>query len=106
MRLRAATALALAGDASKAQKLADELNHDFPLATNVQDSWVPTIRAVIKLGRGRATEAIELLQPSNSYERDYLPAYIRGQAHLVAHDGTAAAAEFKKLLDHRGIVQN
>jgi hypothetical protein len=61
---------------------------------------------VIELGRGRATEAIELLQPSNSYERDYLPAYIRGQASLVAHNGTAAAAEFQKLLDHRGIVQN
>jgi len=34
------------------------------------------------------------------------PAYVRGEAYLLAHDGTAAAAEFQKLLDHRGIVQN
>ncbi len=34
------------------------------------------------------------------------PAYIRGQAYLAAHNGNAAAAEFQKLLDHRGIVIN
>ena len=34
------------------------------------------------------------------------PAYVRGQAYLLAHNGTAAAAEFQKLLDHRGIVGN
>ena len=34
------------------------------------------------------------------------PAYVRGQAYLVAHNGIAAAAEFQKLLDHRGIVLN
>ena len=31
---------------------------------------------------------------------------MRGEAYLVAHHGTAAATEFQKLLDHRGIVQN
>ena len=34
------------------------------------------------------------------------PAYVRGQAYLLARNGTAAAAEFQKLLDHRGIVVN
>ncbi len=34
------------------------------------------------------------------------PVYMRGQAHLLEHNGVAAAAEFKKLLDHRGVVQN
>ena len=34
------------------------------------------------------------------------PAYVRGQAYLLGHNGAAAAAEFQKLLDHRGIVQN
>jgi tetratricopeptide (TPR) repeat protein len=33
-------------------------------------------------------------------------AHVRGQAYLAAHDGKAAAAEFQKLLDHRGIVHN
>jgi hypothetical protein len=31
---------------------------------------------------------------------------VRGQAYLLAHNGTAAAAEFQKLLDHRGVVSN
>jgi eukaryotic-like serine/threonine-protein kinase len=34
------------------------------------------------------------------------PVYVRGQAYLAAHNGAAAAAEFQKILDHRGIVQN
>ena len=31
---------------------------------------------------------------------------MRGEAYLAAHQGTEAAAEFQKILDHRGIVQN
>src|SRR6267143_3513837 len=32
------------------------------------------------------------------------PAYVRGLAYLAAHQGAKAAAEFQKILDHRGIV--
>jgi hypothetical protein len=32
------------------------------------------------------------------------PVYIRGEALLAAGRGTEAAAEFQKVLDHRGIV--
>jgi eukaryotic-like serine/threonine-protein kinase len=41
-----------------------------------------------------------------AYIFNMYPAYLRGQAYLAAHDGAAAAAEFKKLLDQPGIVQN
>lgn len=34
------------------------------------------------------------------------PAYVRGEAYLAAHQGAQAAAEFQKILDHRGIVVN
>jgi len=34
------------------------------------------------------------------------PVYIRGQAQLVAHNGAAAATEFQKFLDHRGVTLN
>ena len=34
------------------------------------------------------------------------PIYVRGEAYLGAHRGTEAAAEFQKILDHRGIVTN
>ncbi len=108
VRLLAAMALALAGDASGAKKLADQLNSDYPLDTIVQGYWIPTIRAAIELSHGSAAKAIEFLQPASSYELggDLSPAYVRGQAYLAAHDGKAAAAEFQKLLDHRGIVLN
>ena len=35
-----------------------------------------------------------------------MPVYVRGQAYLALHDGKAAASEFQKFLDHRGIVAN
>ena len=41
-----------------------------------------------------------------AYIFNMYPAYLRGQAYLIAHDGMAAGVEFKKLLDHPGIVQN
>src|SRR5208337_1329887 len=34
------------------------------------------------------------------------PTYVRGEAHLAAGQGSAAAAEFQKIIDHSGIVQN
>jgi eukaryotic-like serine/threonine-protein kinase len=34
------------------------------------------------------------------------PAFVRGEAHLTAHQGSEAAAEFQKILDHRGVVLN
>jgi outer membrane protein assembly factor BamD (BamD/ComL family) len=34
------------------------------------------------------------------------PVYLRGQAYLAAGDGTNAAREFQKILDHSGIVWN
>ena len=34
------------------------------------------------------------------------PTYIRGEAYLASGQGSAAAAEFQKILDHSGIVWN
>ena len=51
-----------------------------------------------------------LLEPAAPYELGNVealyPACVRGEAYLLAHNGTAAAAEFQKILDHRGIVLN
>ena len=53
-----------------------------------------------------AAAPYELGEPPQFQLGTLYPAYIRGQAQLMAHNGTAAAAEFQKLLDHRGIVLN
>jgi eukaryotic-like serine/threonine-protein kinase len=107
----AALALAIAGDAATAQKIVGDLDQRFP-----QDTWVrfldlPEIRAALDLGHNSATKAIEDLRASAPYELSAgdidTPlgcAYLRGEAYLAQRDGNAAAAEFQKLLDHRGVV--
>jgi hypothetical protein len=112
----AAFALAVAGDSSQAQTLANDLEKRFPEDTSVQFSYLPTLRALLALNHGESSHAIELLQTAAPYELavpgiDYYffiggfyPAYVRGEAYLAAHQGAEAAAEFQKILDHPGIV--
>jgi serine/threonine protein kinase/predicted Zn-dependent protease len=106
----AALALAVAGDASRAQSLADNLAIRFPEDTLVQLNFLPTLRAQISLTRNDPSSAIEALQVAASYELSAFgscyPVYIRGQAYLSAYQGREAATEFQKILDHRGIVVN
>jgi eukaryotic-like serine/threonine-protein kinase len=103
-----AEALALAGDVKRAEKLATELNKHFPLDTRVQRYWLPTIRAAVALDRKNVKEAIEMLRMVSPYELGSIgwlePVYIRGQAYLMLHNGSAAGAEFQKILDRRRIV--
>lgn len=112
----AALALALSGDSSRSEALANDLEKQFPEDTSVKFSYLPTVRAALALDRGEPAKAIELLQIASPYDlaspRSSLqgffgslyPAYVRGLAYLAEHDGTKAANEFEKILDHRGIV--
>jgi eukaryotic-like serine/threonine-protein kinase len=112
----AALALALAGSSSRAQALADDLEKNFPEDTSVRFSYLPVLRAILAINRKQPSKAIEGLESAAPYElatpRSNLqgffgalyPVYVRGQAYLSAHQGVQAAAEFQKILDHRGIV--
>ena len=108
----AALAYALAGDAVHVQLLVDDLTKRFPQDTAVKYVVLPTIRARINIGLQNPTRAIELLLPAAPYELGtalggcMYPVYVRGEAYLAAQQGSAAAAEFQKILDHRGIVFN
>jgi tetratricopeptide (TPR) repeat protein/tRNA A-37 threonylcarbamoyl transferase component Bud32 len=115
VRAMAALALARAGDTAGAEKLAAELDKTFPLDTLVQRYWLPTIRAGVALERKDPNRAIELLKVASTIELGSIttnltiflcPAYVRGEAYLMLHDGNAAAAEFQKFIDHRGLVAN
>ena len=60
---------------------------------------------------GSANKALEALVPAPPYELgstgfNLYPVYLRGEAYLAAHQASAAAAEFQKILDHRGVVSN
>ena len=113
----AALALAYAGDDRRAQAVIDELSAKYPDDTVVQFNYLPTLRAKLAVDRGHALEAIDNLRTATPYERDQTtssvffwnglyPVYVRGEAYLAAHQAKAAAAEFQKILDHRGIVVN
>jgi eukaryotic-like serine/threonine-protein kinase len=112
-----ALALAYAGHAGQAQALADDLDKRFPEATVVQFNYLPTLRAKLALLHSNPQEALVILGAASPYELglpalnfynwpNLYPAYVRGEAYLAAHQGREAAAEFQKILDHRGIVLN
>ncbi len=110
VKVWAAFTLARIGDAPRAQALAEKLEKNFPSNTLLKLYWLPTIYAAIELSKGNSSQSIVNLEAAAPYElgqgSNLYPAYVRGQAYLLAHDGTAAAAEFQKMLDHRGIVRN
>jgi tetratricopeptide (TPR) repeat protein/predicted Ser/Thr protein kinase len=106
----AALARAFAGDAARAQALADDLAKRFPEDTIVQFNYLPTIHAQLALDRNEASKAIEALRAATPYELGQggglYPVYVRGEAYLAAHKGSEAAAEFQKIFDQRGVVEN
>jgi eukaryotic-like serine/threonine-protein kinase len=112
----AAFALALSGDASRSQTLAEDLQKRFPEDTAAQFGYLPTLRALSALARPAPLDAVERLQTALPYDfalpgtafyarfGALYPAYVRGEAYLEAKQGRDAAAEFRKVLDHRGLV--
>jgi len=112
----AALAFAMAGDTARAESLAQDLGKRFPLDTQMQSLWLPAIQAQLALDRKNPALALNALQAALPIELGNIPmvnnisclyhVYIRGEAYLAAGQGTAAAAEFQKILDHNGIVWN
>jgi tetratricopeptide (TPR) repeat protein len=108
----AAFALAISGEIAGAQTLTADLGKRFPEDTAVRFNYLPTLGALLALKRGEPLRAIELLQIAAPYELggpaifggSLYPVYVRGESYLAAHRGPEAAAEFQKVLDHRGIV--
>ena len=116
VEVEAALAFAMAGDTTRAGSLTQELGKRFPLDTQMQSLWLPAIQAQLSLGRKNRTAALNALQAASPIEFGLIafvtnisclyPTYVRGQAYLAAGQGSAAAAEFQKIIDHSGIVWN
>jgi len=112
----AAFALALTGDDPRSEAVANDLERRFPEDTSIRFRDLPALRARLALNRGDVTKAFEQLQaaipnelgvPRSRLEGGFgalYPIYVRGQAYLAAHQGTAATMEFQKIFDHTGIV--
>jgi serine/threonine protein kinase/tetratricopeptide (TPR) repeat protein len=123
----AALAFAMAGDTARGESLAQDLGKRYPLDTQMQSLWLPAIQAQLALdrkswvlsiiGRPRANPAAALTALQATVPPIELglitfvvnisclyPTYVRGEAYLAAEQGSAAAAEFQKIIDHSGIV--
>jgi tetratricopeptide (TPR) repeat protein len=101
----AAIALAVCGEVDRTQALVDEYAKRFPKNTLGKVIWLPTIRATIELRRNNPAQAIALLEGTKQYEAQAWSSGHTtrvGQAYLKLRKAAEAAAEFQKILDHRG----
>lgn len=108
-RIGAATALAICGDASGAEKLLDAVMKEEPDNTGLHQLAAPLVKAFNSLQRGNGAEAVAALEPAHRFDLGmdpmcfaYSALYARGLGYLKMKDGEKAAAEFQKILDNPG----
>ena len=116
LQILGALALARTGDSARAERVADELQKQFPLDSVINRYWLPTVRASLEINRRDASKAVRFLNAAAPYELGLVsnlefgaplyPVYVRGQAYLLLHQASKAAAEFQKFRDHRTLVAN
>jgi len=116
VEVEAAFAFAMAGDTARADSLAQEIGKRYPLDTQVQSLWLPAIQAQLALDRKDPASALNVLHAASPIELGLIQflnnisclnnLYIRGEAYLAAGQGSAAAAEFQKIVDHSGLAWN
>jgi eukaryotic-like serine/threonine-protein kinase len=111
----AAMSFARSGDFARARTLLRDLTQR-PDDSLLTCYWLPTIQAAIELGLRKPTRAIALLEAAAPCELGTTaptywiaaasPVYLRGEAYLALHQPKQVAAEFQKIIDHRGAVKN
>ena len=101
-----AVTAAIAGDREALREL-EEISKKAPEDTFLNSVDIPTAKAALALHEGKPAEAVDALKPALRYEpsfRSLLAIYMRGQAYLQSKSGENAAAEFQKILSHRGVA--
>jgi tetratricopeptide (TPR) repeat protein len=112
----AALVLALSGDTVRSRMFGNDLQRRFSEDTSVRFSYLPTLGSALALSQGEPSKALQTTDIAIPYELGthrssihgnfgaLYPVYLRGEAYLAAHHGGEAAVEFRKILDHRGVV--
>ncbi|HXJ18419.1 MAG TPA: protein kinase [Candidatus Polarisedimenticolia bacterium] len=114
---KVAIALALSGQTTQAQRLANDLARRFPENSFLRFGALPAVQAIAALARGKPSEAIDVTGAITSHEflvagnsatfgPLMVPVYIRGQAYLAAYRPAEATAQFQMILDHPAFVLN
>ena len=101
---RAALVYALVADKPRVEELIQELEQKHPKDTMVNQVWLPVIKAMIELRKGNPQAALELLEAARGYEvaAAFLPQTVRSMVYMKMGQPGQAAAEVRKILDHRG----
>jgi serine/threonine protein kinase/tetratricopeptide (TPR) repeat protein len=101
---RAVLAYAYAGNEKEYGELDDELRRDHPKNSLLNQLWLPTAAAALKLHQGMFDEVITELEVTHRFERagEFFPQFIRGLAHLQTGTSNRALKEFDKILNNRG----
>ena len=108
VRWAAALVLALTQNYDEADKLVADLRRQFPADTLVRYKYLPAIQAAVALGHKQPEAAVQLLQQTTQFEvsTPLYPILLRGQAYLALGQPSQAGVEFKKIIDHPGVVLN
>jgi len=99
------------GDDARAGQMMKALKARFPVSTLLTNVTLPAIQATIAIRKRNYQEAIDGLRRSVPYDlgsyEDFpegITIYLRGTAYLGLGSPMEAAAEFKNLLNHRGVI--
>ena len=114
LQTMAALVFARVGNDDRTTIITRDLTKRFPTDTLLNLYWVPTIKAALAVAHADPMKAVSKLQVTAPYELggppislDTLyPVYLRGLAYLMEEKGEDAAAEFQKIVGHRGRVAN
>jgi serine/threonine protein kinase/tetratricopeptide (TPR) repeat protein len=116
VEVEVALVFAMTGETVRAESSAQALGKRFPLDTQMKSLWLPAIQGQSALDRKNPAITLNVLQAVPPIELGKIgfvanisclyPTYIRGEAYLAAGQGSDAAVEFQKILDHSGVVWN
>jgi eukaryotic-like serine/threonine-protein kinase len=98
---------AACNDRDQAQKLLDEARAAYSKNTVINTIVPPIVTAGIEESRGNIPQAIQLFESIRGYEGGIVlglgTTFARGNLYLKQRMGNEAVAEFKKVIDQRGI---
>jgi tetratricopeptide (TPR) repeat protein len=105
--VEAARVMGLNGQGREAMQIIDQLVRENPSDTLLNAVDAPSVLAASQLQGGHPDQALLSLEPVKPYEfgthAKLLPNYLRAMAYLQLRRANEAAAEFKAVLDHRGV---
>ena len=97
----------LNGQEREAQKIMNDLLHEYPADTFLNELDAPLALAASQSSRGQPDDALHTLDQVKPFEfglmAEFMPNYLRALTYLRLHRPEDAAEEFRAILVHRGV---